>query len=90
MTLDETREEVISGIDYAAYRETDFSPHDAGKKRWFGPQNTTSQAGPFANLVRGQRAVLIETRRTASRIADALATGGAMLWQLAAALRSYS
>ena len=29
MTLDEAREEIISGIDYAASRETDSSLHDS-------------------------------------------------------------
>jgi hypothetical protein len=42
MTLDEAREEVISGIDYAAYKETDSSLHDADKKRLFGSEHYKS------------------------------------------------
>jgi hypothetical protein len=38
MTLDEARKEVISGIDYAAYKETDSSLHDADKNRLFGSE----------------------------------------------------
>ena len=36
MTLDEARERIISGIDYAAYRETDYSLYDSDKDRLFG------------------------------------------------------
>jgi hypothetical protein len=42
MTLDEAREKVISGIDYAAYRETDYSLYDANKNRLFGCQHYNS------------------------------------------------
>jgi hypothetical protein len=42
MTLDEAREEVISGIDYAAYKETDSSLHDADKNRLFGSERYKS------------------------------------------------
>ena len=42
MTPDEAREEVISGIDYAAYRETDSSLHDADKNRLFGSEHYKS------------------------------------------------
>lgn len=42
MTLDEAREEIISGIDYAAYRETDSSLHDAEKNRLFGSEHYKS------------------------------------------------
>ena len=42
MTLDEAREEIISGIDYAAYRETDSPLHDADKKRLFGSEHYKS------------------------------------------------
>jgi hypothetical protein len=42
MTLDEAREEVISGIDYAAYKETDSSLHDAVKNRLFGSEHYKS------------------------------------------------
>jgi hypothetical protein len=42
MTLDEAREEVISGIDYAAYKETDSSLHDADKNRLFGSEHYRS------------------------------------------------
>jgi hypothetical protein len=45
MTLDEAREEIISGIDYAAYRETDSSLHDADKNRLFGSEQYKS-CGP--------------------------------------------
>src|SRR5271154_2066666 len=36
MTLDEARERVIEGINYAAYHETDFSLYDTDKNRLFG------------------------------------------------------
>lgn len=42
MTLDEAREEVISGIDYAAYRETDTSLFDTDKDRLFGRKHYDS------------------------------------------------
>jgi hypothetical protein len=42
MTLDEAREGIISGIDYAAYRETDTSLHDADKNRLFGSEHYKS------------------------------------------------
>ena len=42
MTLDEAREEVISGVDYAAYKETDSSLHDAEKNRLFGSEHYKS------------------------------------------------
>jgi hypothetical protein len=42
MTLDEARKEVISGIDYAAYKETDSSLHDADKNRLFGSEHYKS------------------------------------------------
>jgi hypothetical protein len=42
MTLDEAREEVISGIDYAAYKETDSSLHDADKNHLFGSEHYKS------------------------------------------------
>jgi hypothetical protein len=42
MTLDEAREEVISGIDYVAYKETDSSLHDADKNRLFGSEHYKS------------------------------------------------
>lgn len=33
---------VIDGIDYAAYRETDSSPHDSDKNRLFGAEHYKS------------------------------------------------
>jgi hypothetical protein len=42
MTLDQAREEIISGIDYAAYKETDSSLHDADKNRLFGSEHYKS------------------------------------------------
>jgi hypothetical protein len=42
MTLDEARRMVIDGIDYAAYRETDSSLHDADKNRLFGSEHYKS------------------------------------------------
>jgi hypothetical protein len=42
MTLDEARERIVSGIDYAAYHETDFSLYDADKNRLFGSEHYNS------------------------------------------------
>jgi hypothetical protein len=42
MTPDEAREEIISGIDYAAYKETDSSLHDTDKNRLFGSEHYKS------------------------------------------------
>ena len=42
MTLDEARQLVIEGINYAAYHETDFSLHDSDKNRLFGSERYTS------------------------------------------------
>ena len=42
MTLDEARQTVIDGMDYAAYRETDSSLHDSDKNRLFGSEHYKS------------------------------------------------
>jgi hypothetical protein len=42
MTLDEARELVIDGINYAAYHETDSSLHDSDKNRLFGSEHFAS------------------------------------------------
>lgn len=42
MTPTEAREEIISGIVYAAYRETDSSLFDADKNRLFGSNHYNS------------------------------------------------
>jgi hypothetical protein len=42
MALDEAREEVISRIDYAAYKETGFSLNDTDKNRLFGSEHYKS------------------------------------------------
>jgi len=42
MNPDEAREEIISGIDYAAYRETDSSLYDADKNRLFSSTHYNS------------------------------------------------
>jgi hypothetical protein len=49
MTLDQAREEIISGIDYAAYRETDSSLHDAEKNRLFGSEHYKSGRPVYKN-----------------------------------------
>jgi hypothetical protein len=42
MKLDEARQLVIDGIDYAAYHESDFSLHDSDKNRLFGSEHYES------------------------------------------------
>lgn len=42
MTLDEARHLIIEGINYAAYRETDSSLHDADKNRLWGSDHYNS------------------------------------------------
>jgi hypothetical protein len=42
MTLDKARESIIDGINYAAYKETDSSLHDADKNRLFGSEHYSS------------------------------------------------
>src|SRR5215470_4949154 len=42
VTLEEAREIVIDGIDYAAYRETDVSLHDSDKNLLFGSEHYKS------------------------------------------------
>ena len=42
MTLDEARQLVIDGMNYAAYRETESSLHDSDKNRLFGSEHYTS------------------------------------------------
>jgi hypothetical protein len=42
MTLDEARESIIDGMNYAAYHETDFSLYDADKNRLFGSDHYNS------------------------------------------------
>jgi len=44
MTTDEARELIIDGINYAAYRETDSSLHDADKNRLFGSEHYSSDS----------------------------------------------
>ena len=42
MTIDEARQLVIDGINYAAYHETDSSLHDSDKNRLFGSEHYKS------------------------------------------------
>jgi len=42
MTLYEARETVIDGMDYAVYKETEFSLYDADKNRLFGAEHYNS------------------------------------------------
>jgi len=42
MKLDEARQLVIDGINYAAYHESDFSLHDSDKNRLFGSEHYNS------------------------------------------------
>ena len=42
MTVEEARERLISGMDYAAYHETDFSLYDSDKNRLFGSDHYNS------------------------------------------------
>lgn len=42
MTLDEAREIIIGGMNYAAYHETDFALFDSDKNRLFGSENYNS------------------------------------------------
>src|SRR5262249_42706574 len=42
MTPDEAREVIISGMDYAAYKETDCSLYDSDKNRLFGSEHDNS------------------------------------------------
>jgi len=38
MTLDEARELIITGMNYAAYKETDSSLYDSDENRLFGSE----------------------------------------------------
>jgi len=42
MTIEEARELIVEGINYAAYKETDSSLHDADKNRLFGSEHYVS------------------------------------------------
>jgi hypothetical protein len=42
MNPDKARELIISGMDYAAYKETDFSLYDSDKNRLFGSEHYNS------------------------------------------------
>ena len=42
MTSDEARHLIIEGMNYAAYKETDSSLHDADKNRLFGSDHYKS------------------------------------------------
>jgi hypothetical protein len=42
MTPDEARDMIIEGMNYAAYKETDSSLHDADKNRLFGSEHYKS------------------------------------------------
>jgi len=42
MTPDKARDLIIEGMNYAAYRETDFSLHDSDKNRLFGSEHYDS------------------------------------------------
>ena len=46
MTTEEARETIISSINYAAYKETDYSLYDTDKNRLFGCEHYNS--GRFA------------------------------------------
>jgi hypothetical protein len=43
MTPDEARDMIIEGMNYAAYKETDRSLHDADKNRVFGSEHYKSR-----------------------------------------------
>jgi hypothetical protein len=43
LTLDEARELIVDGINYAAYKETESSLHDSDKNRLFGSQRFSSE-----------------------------------------------
>jgi len=52
MTLDEARERLIEGLNYAAYHETDYSLYDSDKNRLFGSSHydygrTTVKPSPW-------------------------------------------
>lgn len=42
MTLEEARQLIVDGINYAAYKETDSSLHDSDKNRLFGSEHYRS------------------------------------------------
>ena len=42
MTQEEARQMIVDGINYAAYKETDSSLHDADKNRLFGSEHYRS------------------------------------------------
>ncbi len=42
MTSDQARDVIIEGLNYAAYRETDSSLHDADKNRLWGSEHYNS------------------------------------------------
>ena len=42
MTSDEARDLIIESMNYAAYKETDSSLHDADKNRLFGSEHYKS------------------------------------------------
>lgn len=54
MTLDKAREKVISGIDYAAYRETEFSLRDRDKDRVFGSEHYKSGRAVYKSSPRAE------------------------------------
>jgi hypothetical protein len=56
MTSDEARDLIIESMNYAAYKETDSSLHDADKNRLFGSEHYKS--GRSSNLAHGRKAIL--------------------------------
>ena len=71
MTLHEAREQVISGMDYAAYRETNSSLHDADKNRLFGSDHYKS-GRPIYKPSPWAEEDFVETMATLLRMANAL------------------
>ena len=70
MTLDEARELVIDGINYAAYRETEHSLHDSDKNVLFGSNHYNSgrpvyEPSPWAdgNVEEKMATLLVWVRR---------------------------
>ena len=82
MTSDEARELIISGMDYAAYKDTDYSLYDSDKNRLFGSEHYNSgrpvyepspwAEGDFEGKMASLLAFAIILNRSISKFAEAL------------------
>jgi hypothetical protein len=81
MTMEEARQAVVDGINYAAYKETDSSLYDSDKNRLFGSEHNRSdrvvvKPSPWAEGdFEGEMAVLLRWANALKQLRSSLCGG---------------